>query len=157
MVRVGIFTIENGGYMEEGKKIDKVVDIIQRALQYNILEVLWIVGLLIGYSNGGTIWSVALWVGFGLAALWSLLVGTKEAYIQARAMVLNRELYISDTITGACFLFMLAFLVRGELWQFPVMFLLAAGQHLRYTYLSVRWLRDERLLKNEHNDTNDTM
>lgn len=125
-------------------KLDMFLAIVQRALVYNIVEVLFISGLVIGYSNGGVIYPVVLWIGFGIAALWTLLASLNEAQIYAKQMVHDRELYISDTLTGAFLLVVLAILTRSESWHFPVMFLLAAGQHLRYTYLSLNWLIAEK-------------
>ena len=133
-------------------KIDMFLAVVQRALIYNIVEVLFIAGLVIGYSNGGVIYPVALWIGFGFAALWTLLASLKEAQVYAKQMVHDRELYITDTLTGAFLLTVLAILTRSESWYFPVMFLLAAGQHLRYTCMSMNWLLAEKREKRERDE-----
>ena len=133
-------------------KVDIFLAVVQRALTYNIVEVLFLAGLVIGYSNGGVIYPVVLWIGFGFAALWTLLASLNEAQVYAKQMVHDRELYLSDTLTGAFLLVVLAIMTRSELWYFPAMFLLAAGQHLRYTYLSMNWLLAERREKRERDE-----
>jgi len=124
--------------------------ILMRMVQYNIIEVAMIIGLLIAYSVGG-VHPVALWIGFGLTALWVVSVSSTYAHTFAKQQVLAREMYILDFLSATVFICGLVWIVRHEDWYFPAMFALAAAQNFRYTCLSSSWLLAERRA-NEHRD-----
>ena len=123
----------------EDKETHVVVYILRRLFEYNCVELLFIVGFGVGYLSGG-VWPGALWAGFVLSAVWVLLVSSRDAHEHAKELTLTKNLFITDTIGGVILLGILAFMVRYEHWQFPVMFLLAAAQHVRYTLLIRKWL-----------------
>jgi len=124
---------------------------IARAIWYNRIEIFFIVSFILMQSQG-EIWPVALWSGLGISAWWVLMTGTHEAQSHAKEMVYHKSLLLQDTVVGMLLLLLLAYIVRAEVWYFPVMFLLAAAQHLRYTVLIRGWI-----LENAKKDTNNNL
>lgn len=124
---------------------------ILRVIRYNRVEIFLISSLLLMQLYGG-IWSVALWSGLALSAWWVIMTSTNEAQYHAREMVRHRQIYPRDTAIGGLLLLVLAYIVRAEDWFFSVMYILAAAQHLRYTYMISKWVKDIEKLR-----TNDKM
>ncbi len=133
---------------------DMLVGVIQRTLTYNFIELVFVAGYLISYHYLNTIHPAALWFGFALTVAWILSTSVDHAAEYARHMVLHNELFLIDFVSGVVILSSLAWIVRHEDWQFPVMFGLAALQHLRYSYLSASWLIAQQEMKDDK-DTKD--
>ena len=119
-------------------------------MAYNFVEVLLAIALSITYYSGAEVWPLVLWSGFIMSA--SHVLSTSMAYAQefAKELVLGRQLFFVDFFSGSVFLCVLAWIVRHEDWQFSVMFLLSAAQHLRYTCLSFKWLIEQKESHEKH-------
>jgi len=122
---------------------------IVRALVYNRVELFFMFSLLLMQEYGG-IWPVALWAGLSLCAWWVIMTSVQYAHEHARDMVRHGALKMQDTVLGGLMLLVLAYIVRAEQWFFPVMYLLAAAQHLRYTYMISGWQK-ENAKRNRNN------
>jgi len=133
---------------KEYTRTEILLAVIPRYARYNVVELLFLSGYLVGYLNGG-VWPAALWVGFVVSAWWTVIMSTNAAYEYARDSVYRREVYIGDFLSGAVVLSLLAVLVHSESWQFSVMFLLAVVQHLRYTYFAIQWRLAEKEFKGD--------
>jgi len=110
-----------------------------RAAQYSPVEL----GMLVVYAGGyffyGGLHSLILWVGFAMCVLWVIMTATHDAEYHAKEMVKSHMIEPMDTGLAVVLLCTLAFLVRHEDWRFPVLFVVAALQNLRYTYLIARF------------------
>ena len=112
-----------------------------RLLFYNRVEIFFAVSFIVMQANGG-IWPVALWSGFVLCVWWVLMTSHPYSQVHAKDMVRHGTMQVQDTLVGGLMLMLLAYLVRAESWQFPVMFLVTAAQHFRYTCLTIMWKSD---------------
>ena len=68
----------------------------------------------------------------------------KEAELELFQGLKARELYMTDFMSAVLVFLALAWVVRHESFQFWLMYVLAAIQHMRYTVLSYKCLMDER-------------
>jgi hypothetical protein len=131
--------------IEKFTPLQLIANGIRNGLMYAIVEVVFLLLFLVGRLTGdGLIWPPLLWLGFTLAAVWTLTTMSDESHLEAKEYVLNRELFLSDFIVSAVLLCLMAVVVLPQGWQFSTMFLFAAGQNLRYTYESTRWLAEEK-------------
>ena len=137
------------------KTSDKVIALIQRLFTHNFIELGLLTVVAISYPE---ISGWLLWTGFWFAGIWTLTVSSRDSEDYAQELVLDRELFITDFVSSAVILTALAWLVKDFGWQFWGMYLVAVGQNLRYTYLSIHWLmeekRDRERLGKEPRDTN---
>lgn len=133
-------------------KVRLIMAVLRRMVSYNLVEVLFALALSYTYYAGAEVWPLVLWSGFILSA--SHVLSTSMAYAQdfAKKLVLGRQLFFVDFLSGSVILCVLAWIVRHEDWQFSVMFLLAAAQHLRYTCLSFKWLIEQKAHEKHSND-----
>ena len=140
--------------MRQVTKVKLITAILLRMVSYNSVEVLWAIALSITYYSGAEVWPLVLWSGFILSA--SHVLSTSMAYTQefAKELVLGRQLFFVDFLSGSVIHCVLAWIVRHEDWQFSVMFLLAAVQHLRYTCLSFKWLIEQKEAHEQHSNDN---
>lgn len=126
------------------EKFNKLMNTVREGLQYSIIEGLYLVTLIIDKLLDGelTTW----WVGFGavLACIWVVVTFTAEAKVEMRKLVLDRDVFMTDFFVSAFLLTLIAIVIRGEpMWMMGGI-LLATGQNLRYSYLSMDWLLEER-------------
>ncbi len=120
------------------------LETLKRSIQYNTVELTFLAIFL--YET----WVVGLWLGFIATVLWVLVTSMKEAEMELFQGLKARELYLTDFLSAVLVFLALAWVVRHESFQFPIMYLLAAVQHMRYTVLSYRCLRDERRYDEEN-------
>ncbi len=124
---------------------------IVNGLAYNFAELIILGVYLVGASQGH-IWEPALYVGFTIAVMWVLAMSMGYAEQEARALVLSRHVFVTDYLIATILTLAIAFVLRGESWQFPAVFLAAAAQNVRYVGLVLSWLGDERKLDGEDAD-----
>ena len=138
------------------EKFNKFMNTVREGLQYSIFEGLYLITLVIDKLLDGelTTW----WVGVGavLAIIWVVVTFTAEAKVEMKQLVLDREVFMTDFFVSAFLLSLIALTVQGEpMWMMGAI-LLATGQNLRYSYLSMQWLLEEkreRRRKEGHSDS----
>lgn len=116
-------------------KFNHIMLYIREGLSYAFFESIFFV-LLLWDSFDGQLneWFVTIIV--ILAGLWVIASLSDDYHEEAMHMVSNEELFPSDYLVSAVVLLLIAFLLRvGNWWEWGV-FLVAAGQNLRYSYKS---------------------
>jgi len=127
-------------------KWEMLVGVFLRAMKYSIAEVILLVTVIVMVQKDAQ-WDLFLWIVFASAALWVVTVSSNSSEALAKELVLLRELFITDFVASAVLLIITAVLVLDSGWQFSGMLLLASGQNLRYTGLSIQWLSEEKRAK----------
>jgi len=120
------------------------IETLKRSLQYNVVEI----GFLVIFLYH--IWVPMLWLGFVATVLWVLVTSIKEAEMELFQGLKARELYMTDFMSSVLVFLALAWVVRHESYQFPIMYVVAAIQHMRYTVLSYNCLMKERRYDKAH-------
>ena len=120
------------------------VETLKRSLQYNMVEITLLFLFIGDQLIRDTISVTMLWIGFVGTVLWVLITSMKEAEMELFQGLKRRELYLTDFLSAFLVFLALAWVVRHEGFQFWLMYLVAAAQHLRYTALSYKCLVKER-------------
>ena len=129
----------------EMSKLKLIALVVRDGLMYAFVETILLVMFLIQrFTGDGLIWEPLLWGAFVLAAGWVLTTVTEDSYVEAKSLVLSRDLFMSDFMVSAFLLCLLALLSYSQAWYFGGMFLIAAGQNLLYTKYAMQWILEEK-------------
>ena len=140
-------------------KLKDGLEMLRDGLLYSWVECLILIAIAIQkFTGDGLIAKPFLWAVFLLTAVWVLATSTKDAEDEAKMMVKNGDLFQSDWLISAWLLCVIALLTLPQSILFGVMFLIAAGQNLRYTYMSIPWIneavRDRNIKRHDNSDDN---
>ena len=127
----------------EISKWDMIKYALFNGVTYNAIEVTLIAIIGSVHLMGGEVYSWFLWLVFAAAALWTVLASTHDAQDEARDLVLEREVFITDFVIGALFLLALSTMTMQYGLQFGAIFFVAAIQNLRYSAMAYDWLEEE--------------
>ena len=130
--------------MNKPTKTQMLTSAVTNGILYNAVEVALIVAFGGVLLMGNEIWAPVLWAAFSAAALWTVLASTDDAQDEAHALVLQRDVFITDFMFGAFYLCVLGVMTVDYGLHFGAIFLLAAIQNLRYTALAYDWLLEEK-------------
>jgi hypothetical protein len=125
-------------------KFNEVMYVVQDALKYSIFEVCYLFLVIIDGWGGDPISDVTLAIGAVLAVVWVIASSTAEAQDEAREMVRERELFVTDFWMSAFVLTLIAIVIRNADWFYVAIIALAIGQNLRYSYLTIQWVREQQ-------------
>lgn len=126
------------------EKFNKFMGLVREGLQYSLFEGLYLITLLIDLAIDGEITTWYAAIGAMLAFVWVLATTTQEARAEMRTLVLHRDVFMTDFWVSAFILTLIAITVRNEHLLIVSPILLAIGQNLRYSYVSMQWLLEER-------------
>jgi len=125
--------------------IDFTIAALVNGVQYAVVETaLLICFVWMRLTGDHLIWEPLLWMSMGAAVLWVLAGSNEAAHEEAKDLVLNRQVYISDFMFSSALMIGLAIFSYPQGWHFAGVFLIAAGQNLRYTHWSMQWLLEEK-------------
>lgn len=129
--------------------------VLRDGLQYAIFECVYLLGLIWDAQDGAfNEWYLVL--GACLVVMWVIATSSEDSIEEAKEMVLHRELFISDFLISTAVLLLIAFYIRHAEWYYWALMLVAAGQNLRYSYMSRQWiletLREQRTEKGHTDD-----
>lgn len=122
-------------------KFNEVMFVVRDALQYSIFEVCYLFLVMIDAWDG-TVSDVTLAIGAVMAIVWTIASSSSDAQEEAKEMVLHRELFVTDFWMSAFILTLIAILIRHAEWYYIAIIALAIGQNLRYSWLSIQWIRE---------------
>lgn len=133
---------------------DKILAFINRTLEYNIAELVFISYLLIHPHMfiDQPFYAPVMWVAFAMAAIWVLLLLRPDAGGDIKEGLREGWLYVTDFFTNAIIMILIAILVRNEGWQFWSLYLLIAGVNLRMTHFGVYYLLAVDKLREDQTD-----
>ncbi len=143
--------------MNKPTKMQMFTALVQRSITYNIVEFGLIVTFISMELIMGSIWPPLLWTAAGLTGLWVLMSSTRMAEAEAKDMILVRQIYMTDFVSGALSMGVLIFLTMDYGLQFGIIFLVAMIQHIRYTVLSLDWLIKEKNDKRKRESGRDNL
>lgn len=125
-------------------RFNKFMGTVREGLQYSIFEGIFLIIVLADLLMDRELTQWWLWLGAILAVLWTLTALLEETKTELKRLVLDREVFITDFWMSAFILSLITLTISGESLWIVGCFLLAIGQNLRYSYLSMQWLLEER-------------
>ena len=117
---------------------------LQQGLLFSFVEVSILVIYLLFTFVGDGVPTWILWPTFGVTALWVLVTSTKDALEQAKELVLERWIFMTDFVVAAMLLMLIALVSLPYAWWFSTMLLIAMAQNIRYTCMAFKWLLLEK-------------
>lgn len=121
-----------------------MVHMLLRTIFYNAIELTLLVSIAVSAARSEHIWGPLLWIGFVGSLFWFLAASFKQAEEEVYLALKERVIFLTDFMAGFLIYLALAFLVRHEFYPFLVMYLVVAGQQLRYSILSYKFLIRQR-------------
>lgn len=115
-----------------------IMDRVREGVNYSWVEIAFLIAFIMDGLDGELMgWLVVLFS--VVAAVWVGASSSAEAVHEARLMVRDGDLLPTDFVVSAVTLLLIALLWREQHWGFLMVLLLAAGQNVRYIYLSTKW------------------
>lgn len=144
-------------------RFNEVMYVVRDSLKYSIFEVVILFAVLADILMGDGVNDVLLIAVATIAVVWVISASTEPATEEARDMVEEHELFATDFMMSAAILILIAimYLSANVAWYYTALIGVAIGQNLRYTWLSIHWIRErianEQQRKGHNSGTDDHM
>ncbi len=132
-------------------KFNEFMNVVRDSLGYTIVEVVYLLGLIFDLWHGDGLSGWYPLLGAILIFLWLLISTTDETLSELEDMIYCHELFRSDFYVSISVLLIIAVIQWQASPWYSLLFGLAVGQYLRYT-----WLLRYDFTKAEHARLSDT-